>query len=93
MYNRISFQINKYILIYVCISGLQKKTLQLKKNFPKFMECPNGCGYTYTMVNNFTEHMKKYCTKNKYFTCLYCNASFHLNEQLKKHLLMIHKCF
>lgn len=68
-------------------------TLKLKENFPKFMECPNGCGYTYTVISNFTEHINKYCTKNKYYTCLYCNASFHLNDQLKKHLLMIHKCF
>lgn len=57
------------------------------------MECPNGCGYTYTVISNFEKHMQKYCTKNKYYTCLYCNASFHLNDQLKKHLLMIHKCF
>jgi len=67
--------------------------LKLKENFPKFMECPNGCGYTYTVISNFEKHMQKYCTKNKYYTCLYCNASFHLNDQLKKHLLMIHKCF
>jgi len=57
------------------------------------MECPNGCGYTYTVISNFEKHLQKYCTKNKYYTCLYCNASFHLNDQLKKHLLMIHKCF
>ncbi|XP_022182690.1 zinc finger protein 11-like, partial [Myzus persicae] len=84
--------IYKYILICMCFLGPQIK-LKLKENFPKFMECPNGCGYTYTVISNYEEHMQKYCTKNKYYTCLYCNASFHLNEQLKKHLLMIHKCF
>lgn len=77
----------------MCDFSGSQMTLKLKENFPKFMECPNGCGYTYTVMSNFTEHIQKFCNKNKYFTCLYCNAAFHLNEQLKKHLLLIHKCF
>lgn len=81
----------KYFNLCVFLGPPMK--LKVKANFPKFMECPNGCGYTYTMVDNFTEHINKFCNKNKYYMCLYCNTSFHLNEQLKKHLIMIHKCF
>lgn len=53
--------------------------------------CENGCGRSYTSMNNMKRHVKVECSNDvKNFQCQVCLKKFRRNFHLKRHFNSVH---
>jgi len=83
-------KISMYLEWFSLICRLSFTDYQENWNFT-VLNCPKECGRSYKSTKTLRRHLKYECGVFPQFKCLECGRPFHQKQNMKNHVLNIHK--
>uniref|UniRef100_A0A2S2NGF4 Longitudinals lacking protein, isoforms A/B/D/L n=1 Tax=Schizaphis graminum TaxID=13262 RepID=A0A2S2NGF4_SCHGA len=91
-YMLVNYLANKVVIILIFFSGLHlHNTTSVLNNSEDVYICPQNCGKTYKYYSSLYKHLKYECNKTPQLKCLFCDKMVKRPDNLKNHMLIVHK--